>query len=106
LKYAVDPAPIHPRYAAGEIDRQPLTAQDIRAPCYDDVPDQRHGPHAADTGGRELLWSWTRKNISRAILTRVELNLRIQALQNPIRVGGKNEVFVSRFLHANLNILF
>src|SRR5262245_22675433 len=32
LKYAVDSAPVHFRYAAGEINHQPLATQDIRAP--------------------------------------------------------------------------
>ena len=43
LKYAVDSAPIHFRYAASEINYQPLATQDIRAPRHDDIPDEGHG---------------------------------------------------------------
>ena len=38
LKYAVDSAPIHFRYAASEINYQPLATQDIRAPRHATFP--------------------------------------------------------------------
>src|SRR5262249_24258776 len=51
LKQALDPTLIHLRHAAGEIDHQPLPAQDVRAPRHDDVPDERHRVLAHVEGG-------------------------------------------------------
>src|SRR5262245_43493317 len=46
LEQSLDPALVHPRYAAGEIDHQPLTPQAIRSPRHHHITDEGNGVFA------------------------------------------------------------